>query len=267
MIDESEMDIADDYPINRIQDESKPIPIKAKSKLLNIKEYDFENKKKKKLDVNEPIILPVRYASSVYIKMVRRKNQKPRKRQPSTERFIKKNRKNKCKQKAKQMDFVHATKLIRKQVLRHKPDTLAYYSIPNVDSTNIKFYIDNHTITIPDGSYEIIDIERFILKSIDEKNYILKREHQKVNRNQTNQIKKTPVDQAKQNVDQAKQNNITVQKHMKWLLYNCHGLDWSTNHKDFLHYEQLPDFIKNVVKHEIVFVKGIDKKIWLENVL
>nr|CAH7730229.1 unnamed protein product [Callosobruchus chinensis] len=110
MIDESEMDIADDYPINRIQrkrkmdhshdvrfkktrvekerrtektnlsrnrkrksdnissntnieilDESKPISIKAKRKLLHIKESDFENKKKKKLDVNEPIILPVRY--------------------------------------------------------------------------------------------------------------------------------------------------------------------------------------------------------------
>nr|CAI5849262.1 unnamed protein product [Callosobruchus analis] len=83
-------------------------------------------------------------------------------------------------------------------------DFLTYNSIPNVDSTNNKFYIDNHTITIPDGSYEIIDIERFILKSIDEKNSILKREHQKVNRNQTNQIKKTPVDQAKQNVNQEK---------------------------------------------------------------
>nr|CAH7715706.1 unnamed protein product [Callosobruchus chinensis] len=110
LTDELEMDIADDYPINRIQrkrkmdhnhvvrskktrvekefptektnlsrnrkrksdnissntnieilDESKPIPIKAKRKLLNIKESDFESKKKKKLDVNEPIILPVRY--------------------------------------------------------------------------------------------------------------------------------------------------------------------------------------------------------------
>nr|CAI5852105.1 unnamed protein product [Callosobruchus analis] len=56
--------------------------------------------------------------------------------------------------------------------------------------------------------------------------------------------------------------NITVQKHMKWLSYNYHGLEWS-HQKDFLYYEQLSDFIKNVVKNEIVFVKGVEKKIWL----
>nr|CAH7715705.1 unnamed protein product [Callosobruchus chinensis] len=125
--------------------------------------------------------------------MVRRKNQKPSKRQPSTKCFIKKNRKNKCNQKAKHMDFVHATKLIRKQVLKHKPDILdnkktyeiglidfvTYNTIPNVDSTNNKFYINSHTIALPDGCYEISDIERFIIKSIDEKNYILKKEQQK----------------------------------------------------------------------------------------
>nr|CAH7717117.1 unnamed protein product [Callosobruchus chinensis]CAH7732130.1 unnamed protein product [Callosobruchus chinensis]CAH7739362.1 unnamed protein product [Callosobruchus chinensis] len=58
--------------------------------------------------------------------------------------------------------------------------------------------------------------------------------------------------------------NITVQKHMKWLSYNYHGLEWSSDHKDHLNYEQLSDFIKNVVKNEIVFVKGVDKKVWLE---
>nr|CAH7715700.1 unnamed protein product [Callosobruchus chinensis] len=56
--------------------------------------------------------------------------------------------------------------------------------------------------------------------------------------------------------------NITIQKHMKWLSYNYHGLEWS-HQKDFLYYEQLSDFIKNVVKNEIVFVKGVEKKIWL----
>nr|CAH7755697.1 unnamed protein product [Callosobruchus chinensis] len=35
------------------------------------------------------------------------------------------------------------------------------------------------------------------------------------------------------------------------------------HHKDHF-YEQLSDFIKNVVKNEIVFVKGVDKKVWLE---
>nr|CAH7713149.1 unnamed protein product [Callosobruchus chinensis] len=51
---------------------------------------------------------------------------------------------------------------------------------------------------------------------------------------------------------------------MKWLSYNYHGLEWSSDHKDHLNYEQLSDFIKNVVKNEIVFVKGVDKKVWLE---
>nr|CAH7717116.1 unnamed protein product [Callosobruchus chinensis]CAH7732129.1 unnamed protein product [Callosobruchus chinensis]CAH7739361.1 unnamed protein product [Callosobruchus chinensis] len=53
-------------------------------------------------------------------------------------------------------------------------------------------------------------------------------------------------------------------KLMKWLSYNYHGLEWSSDHKDHLNYEQLSDFIKNVVKNEIVFVKGVDKKVWLE---
>nr|CAH7766084.1 unnamed protein product [Callosobruchus chinensis] len=51
-------------------------------------------------------------------------------------------------------------------------------------------------------------------------------------------------------------------KHMKWLSYNYHGLEWN-HQKDFLYYEQLSDFIKNVVKNEIVFVKGVEKKICL----
>nr|CAH7727591.1 unnamed protein product [Callosobruchus chinensis] len=51
---------------------------------------------------------------------------------------------------------------------------------------------------------------------------------------------------------------------MKWLSCNYHRLEWSSDHKDFLNYEQLSDFIKNVVKNEIVFVKGMDKKIWLD---
>nr|CAH7717076.1 unnamed protein product [Callosobruchus chinensis] len=81
-------------------------------------------------------------------------------------------------------------------------DFVTYNTIPNVDSTNNKFYIDSHTITLADGCYEISDIERFIIKSIDEENYILKKEQKK---DRTNQIKKTPppppVDQAKPNVN------------------------------------------------------------------
>nr|CAH7767387.1 unnamed protein product [Callosobruchus chinensis] len=80
-------------------------------------------------------------------------------------------------------------------------DFVTYNPIPNVDYTNNKFYINSHTIALPDGCYEISDIERFIIKSIDEKNYILKKEQQK---DRTNQIKKAPVDQAKPNVNQEK---------------------------------------------------------------
>nr|CAI5823733.1 unnamed protein product [Callosobruchus analis] len=57
---------------------------------------------------------------------------------------------------------------------------------------------------------------------------------------------------------------VQVQKNMKWLSYNYHRFEWSRNHKDCLHYEQLSDFMKNVVKNETVFVKGVDKEIRLE---
>lgn len=41
---------------------------------------------------------------------------------------------------------------------------LLFNTIPNIDVTNNKFYIHNVVITSPEGSYEIDDIEKFILK-------------------------------------------------------------------------------------------------------
>nr|CAH7735040.1 unnamed protein product [Callosobruchus chinensis] len=76
--------------------------------------------------------------------MVRRKNQKPRKNDnQKTECFIKKkNRKNNCKKKAKQMNLIHATKLIRKQMLKHKPDTLGEHAI--TDNSIVSCELHSH---------------------------------------------------------------------------------------------------------------------------
>ena len=41
-----------------------------------------------------------------------------------------------------------------------------FNTIPNVDSTNNKFYIDDKTITIPEGSYELSAIDRYLRAAI-----------------------------------------------------------------------------------------------------
>lgn len=49
-------------------------------------------------------------------------------------------------------------------------DFQSFYTIANIDSTNNKFhYGKNHSIEIPEGSYEIEDIEKYILQKINEK--------------------------------------------------------------------------------------------------
>lgn len=45
---------------------------------------------------------------------------------------------------------------------------LTFHSIPNIDERNNKFYIGKNVITIPTGSYEIEDIEAFLLKSVND---------------------------------------------------------------------------------------------------
>lgn len=45
---------------------------------------------------------------------------------------------------------------------------LTFYSIPNVDKGNNKFHVDGKAITLPTGSYEIEDIEKFLRKKLSE---------------------------------------------------------------------------------------------------
>ncbi|KYM99240.1 hypothetical protein ALC62_10024, partial [Cyphomyrmex costatus] len=45
-------------------------------------------------------------------------------------------------------------------------DFETYYTLPNVNSTNNKFYFDNEEIVIPEGSYELRDIERYLKREI-----------------------------------------------------------------------------------------------------
>ncbi|KAL6252205.1 hypothetical protein P5V15_009227 [Pogonomyrmex californicus] len=47
-----------------------------------------------------------------------------------------------------------------------------YNTIPNVDSTNNKFYYDNKTIVIPEGSYELSAIDRYLNAAISKKRKI-----------------------------------------------------------------------------------------------
>nr|CAI5852928.1 unnamed protein product [Callosobruchus analis] len=51
---------------------------------------------------------------------------------------------------------------------------------------------------------------------------------------------------------------------MGWILRNINGLQWSTCSNGFLNYEQLSEFTKKIVKDDVVLVKGLEKKNWLE---
>ena len=57
---------------------------------------------------------------------------------------------------------------------------LTFNSIPNVDEHNNKFYVDKEIISIPPGSYEIEDIEKYLISQLENKNISLSL---KVNRN------------------------------------------------------------------------------------
>lgn len=61
--------------------------------------------------------------------------------------------------------------------------------------------------------------------------------------------------------------NHTVQNHMNWLFRNLHGLEWNSSGDDYLSYEELTDFIKSEVKNDVILVKGLNKKRWLETFL
>lgn len=64
--------------------------------------------------------------------------------------------------------------------------------------------------------------------------------------------------------------NSQVQRHIKWTTDNLHGLHWEGTSKNgnFLYYEEIKDFLKELVgSEEVVAVKGIRKKLWLSNFL
>lgn len=54
-------------------------------------------------------------------------------------------------------------------------ELLTFNSIPNIDENNNKFYLigEKKPITIPTGSYEIADIEKYLKKQLDSKNITL----------------------------------------------------------------------------------------------
>lgn len=59
-----------------------------------------------------------------------------------------------------------------------------------------------------------------------------------------------------------------IQQQIDWSTTNIHGLQWSTPYDDDLAYEDLPSFIKTrFVDGASVFVKGLEKKRWLEQYL
>ena len=48
-------------------------------------------------------------------------------------------------------------------------ELLTFNSIPNIDKSNNKFYVGDEVITIPTGSYEIEDIERYLQETLTPK--------------------------------------------------------------------------------------------------
>lgn len=52
-------------------------------------------------------------------------------------------------------------------------ELLTFNSIPNVDVSNNKFYVGEEVVTIPTGSYEIEDIERYVQSALNDKRIIV----------------------------------------------------------------------------------------------
>lgn len=48
-------------------------------------------------------------------------------------------------------------------------DFMTFNTIPNIDKSNNKFYIGNYVVELPEGSYEITDIEKTLNKQLSEK--------------------------------------------------------------------------------------------------
>ncbi|CAH1106673.1 unnamed protein product [Psylliodes chrysocephalus] len=143
-----DIDIADDYPMTKISipleikesehlnpKRQKPIKRKLSDSIMdNDDDDDGLSLKKPKIDLNEPIKIT---------------NNKKRKFEESS---INEENEEEADYQIGLIDF------------------FTYNTIPNVDKTNNMFYIDKHEISIPEGSYEVDDIARYIhfkLKEIE----------------------------------------------------------------------------------------------------
>lgn len=57
-----------------------------------------------------------------------------------------------------------------------------------------------------------------------------------------------------------------INRHMKYVTKNIHGIEWENN--DNLEYEQVSEYLLNCIGTECtLFVKGLEKKQWLQKLL
>ena len=63
-------------------------------------------------------------------------------------------------------------------------------------------------------------------------------------------------------------NNIII-KHIKWTTKNVHGLSWDSVSTNPLPNECISLFVRNIIKkkNDKVFVKGLQKKMWLSKIV
>lgn len=57
------------------------------------------------------------------------------------------------------------------------------------------------------------------------------------------------------------------QKQCNWLTENIHGLEWDQTGGEILEYTHLSEFIRKFVDGNCVYVKGYQKKQWLESII
>lgn len=56
-------------------------------------------------------------------------------------------------------------------------------------------------------------------------------------------------------------------RQVQWTTQNLHGLDWNSFNFSFLPLENITNFIQEIVQTNTVFVKGLNKKVWLCNLI
>ena len=61
--------------------------------------------------------------------------------------------------------------------------------------------------------------------------------------------------------------NGDIQRRIDWLTDNIHGLKWDQDAFTYIPYENITNYIKNIINDNDVFVKGFDKKHWLNKLI